>query len=214
MWWSPLRGCGGAELPGGQGQLLASRYFHLTTHSHSLFLKPHRPARCQSWGVESPVRQGRATYILWPGSGMSWFSLSLQKGKWAQGLSDWPELTQLVHGKARFGKGPSVLFCYVYHFIIRLEALLVLTLTCVLGGELILNAWKWYLRGQQQEHSGSWLIHTPPLPVSVGVGFVSLRGCLGAAISIFWEPRWKLALLGKGTWEHDLGWSSGFGDSL
>lgn len=72
---------------------------------------------------------------------MSWFSLSLQKGKRAQGLGDWPELTQLVHGKARFGKGPSVLFCYVYHFI-RLEASLVLTLTCVSGGELILNAWK------------------------------------------------------------------------
>lgn len=42
---------------------------------------------------------------------MSWFFLSLQKGKQAQGLGDWPELTQLVHGKARFGRGPSVLFC-------------------------------------------------------------------------------------------------------
>ena len=56
MWWSPPCGRGGAELPGGQGQLLASRYFHLTAQSHPLLLKLRSPARCQSWGVESPVR--------------------------------------------------------------------------------------------------------------------------------------------------------------
>lgn len=53
---------------------------------------------------------------------MSWFFLSLQKGK--------PGL-----------EGGPVSFSAVYHFI-RLEASLVLTLTCVSGGELILNARK------------------------------------------------------------------------
>ena len=62
--------CGheGAELPSGQGQLLASRYFHLTAHSHPLLLKLRSPARCQSWGVASPVRRGRAIYCD-PGAG-------------------------------------------------------------------------------------------------------------------------------------------------